>query len=89
MFSKFSVRRPYTVLVAVVMIIVLGIVSFSKMHTDLLPNMEFPYAIVITTYPGASPEEVEATVTKPVEQTMASVSNIKKVTSTSRDNKPM
>lgn len=89
MFSKFSVRRPYTVLVAVVMIIVLGIVSFSKMHTDLLPNMEFPYAIVITTYPGASPEEVEATVTKPVEQTMASVSNIKNVTSTSRDNMSM
>lgn len=89
MLSKFSVRRPYTVLVAVVLAIVLGVVSFSQMNTDLLPNMEFPYAVVITTYPGASPEEVENTVTKPVEQTMASVSNIKNITSSSRDNMSM
>ena len=89
MLSKFSVRRPFTVLVAVVLAIVLGIVSFLEMNTDLLPNMEFPYAIVITTYPGASPEEVETTVTKPIEQTMASVSNIKNIMSSSQDNMSM
>ena len=63
MLSKLSVRRPYTVLVAVVLILVLGFLSFRNMSTDLLPDMELPYAIVMTTYPGASPEEVESAVT--------------------------
>ena len=66
MISKFSVKKPYTVIVAVVLVIILGIVSFTKMTTDLLPSMELPYAIVMTTYQGASPETVETTVTKPV-----------------------
>jgi HAE1 family hydrophobic/amphiphilic exporter-1 len=56
------------------------------MSTDLLPDMEFPYAIVMTTYPGASPEEVESAVTKPVEQAMASISNMKEVSSVSNSN---
>ena len=81
MFSKFSVRKPYTVIVGVILVIILGIVSFSKMTTDLLPSMELPYALVMTTYQGASPEEVETTVTKPVEQAMATISNIKQVAS--------
>lgn len=86
MISKFSVKKPYTVIVGIVLIIILGVVSFSKMTVDLLPSMNLPYAIVMTTYPGASPEEVEETVTKPVEQTMATVSNIKNVMSMSADN---
>lgn len=59
MISKFSVKKPYTVIVAVVLVIILGVVSFTKMSTDLLPSMDLPYAIVMTTYPGASPETVE------------------------------
>lgn len=86
MLSKLSVRKPYTVLVAVVLVIVLGVLSFSNMSTDLLPDMELPYAIVMTTYPGASPEEVETAVTKPVEQAMASISNMKEVSSMSSSN---
>ena len=86
MLSKLSVRRPYTVLVAVVLILVLGFLSFRNMSTDLLPDMELPYAIVMTTYPGASPEEVESAVTKPVEQAMASISNMKEVSSVSNSN---
>ena len=86
MFSKFSVRKPYTVIVGVILVIILGIVSFSKMTTDLLPSMELPYALVMTTYQGASPEEVETTVTKPVEQAMATISNIKQVASSSSEN---
>ncbi|BDF05598.1 efflux RND transporter permease subunit [[Clostridium] hylemonae] len=86
MLSKFSVKRPYTVVVGVVLIIILGIVSFGNMTVDLLPSMNLPYAIVMTTYPGASPEEVETVVTKPVEQTMATVSNIKNVQSVSNEN---
>lgn len=58
MISKFSVKKPYTVLVGVVLVIVLGIVSFTRMTTDLLPNLSLPYVIVMTPYPGASPETV-------------------------------
>lgn len=86
MLSKFSVRRPYTVLVAVVLVIVLGGLSFQNMSTDFLPNMEFPYAMVMTTYAGASPEEVETAVTKSVEQSMARINNIKQVQSMSISN---
>uniref|UniRef100_UPI0025A179B9 efflux RND transporter permease subunit n=1 Tax=Sporofaciens musculi TaxID=2681861 RepID=UPI0025A179B9 len=86
MLSKFSVKKPYTVVVGVVLIIILGVVSFSSMTVDLLPSMNLPYAIVMTTYIGASPEEVEQIVTKPVEQTMATVSNIKSVQSISNEN---
>lgn len=86
MLSKFSVKRPYTVVVGVVLIIILSVVSFGNMTVDLLPSMNLPYAIVMTSYPGASPEEVETVVTKPVEQTMATVSNIKNIQSVSNEN---
>ena len=56
MLSRYSVKKPYTVLVAVVLVLVLGVVSFLGMTTDLLPSLELPYIIVVTTYPGASPE---------------------------------
>lgn len=83
MISKYSVKKPFTVLVGVVLVIVLGIVSFSKMTMDLLPDMSFPYALVITTDMGASPEEVETTVTAPIESAIATTSNIKSVQSMS------
>ena len=86
MLLKFSVKKPYTVVVAVVLVLILGYVSFDKMTVDLLPDMNLPYAVVMTTYPGASPEEVEATVTRPVEQAMATISNIKNVSSSSMEN---
>lgn len=86
MLAKLSVRRPFTVLVAVVITLVLGFLSFQNMSTDFLPSMEFPYAIVMTTYPGASPEEVEKAVTEPVEQSMARINNVKQVQSMSISN---
>lgn len=89
MISKFSVKKPYTVLVGVVMAIVLGIVSFTRMTTDLLPNISLPYVIVMTTYVGASPETVEMVVTKPVESSMATVSNIESISSVSSENYSM
>jgi len=89
MLSKFSVKKPYTVLVGVVMVIVLGIVSFTKMTTDLFPNITLPYVIVMTTYPGASPETVETVVTKPIESSMATVSNIESISSVSSENYSM
>lgn len=87
--SNFSVKKPYTVLVAVVMVIVLGIVSFTKMNADLLPSINLPYIIVMTTYVGASPETVEMVVTKPVESAMATVSNIENISSVSSENYSM
>lgn len=89
MISKFSVKKPYTVLVGVVLVIVLGIVSFTRMTTDLLPNISLPYVIVMTTYVGASPETVETVVTKPVEASMATVSNIESISSISSENYSM
>ena len=83
MFSRYSVKKPYTVLVGVVLVIVLGFVSLTKMTTDLLPDMSFQYALIITTDMGASPQEVESTVTSPIEAAMATTSNIKEVTSMS------
>ncbi len=89
MIARFSVKKPYTVVVAVVLVLILGSVSFTKMNTDLLPSMDLPYAIVMTTYQGASPEAVETVVTKPVEQSMATVTSIENVSSVSQENVSM
>ena len=89
MFPKFSVEKPYTVLVAVVMVIILGVVSFTKMTTDLLPSISLPYVIIMTTYVGASPETVEMVVTDPVESSMATVSNVESISSVSGENYSM
>lgn len=80
---KYSVKKPYTVIVAVLMILVLGIVSWTKMTTDLLPEISLPYMVVVTSYEGGSPEEVELIVTKPIEQAMATLDHIENVTSVS------
>lgn len=89
MLSKFSVKKAYTVIVGIVLVVILGVVSLSKMSTDLLPSMNLPYAIVMTTYSGASPEQVERIVTQPIEGAMASTSNIKNINSTSSNNMSM
>lgn len=89
MLSSQSVKKPYTVVVAVVLVIILGVVSFTHMTTDLLPEMTLPYAVVYTTYGGASPEEVETAVTRPVEQAMATISNIEEIQSVSAENVSM
>ena len=87
--EKFSVKKPYTVLVGVIMVIVLGMVSFTKMSADLLPSINLPYVMIMTTYIGASPETVETVVTKPIESAMATVSNIENISSISSENYSM
>ena len=87
--AGFSVKKPLTIFVAVLGILVLGVVAYLKMTPDLFPNMDFPYVIIVTSDPGASPESVEQTITKPVEQSMATLDKIKTVTSTSRDSVSM
>lgn len=86
MLPKLSVKKPMTIFVAVIVVIVLGIVSVFKMTPDLLPNMDFPYAIILTTYPGQTPEKVESVVTKPLEQSLSTIDGVKTITSTSSDN---
>jgi len=87
--AGFSVKKPLTIFVTVLGIIVLGVVAYLKMTPDLLPNMDFPYVIIVTSDPGASPESVEQSITKPVEQSMATLDKIKTVTSTSQDSVSM
>ena len=87
--AKFSVKKPLTVFVVVLAVIVLGAVSYLKMTPDLIPNMDFPYVIIVTADPGASPEAVESDITKPMEQSMATLDQIKEVTSTSENSVSM
>ena len=87
--TKFSVKKPFTIFVAVVAVIVFGIISYRNMTPDLLPNMDFPYVIVVTTYPGATPEQVETTVTKPMEQSLATLNSLEGISSTSSANYSM
>ncbi|MGL4911650.1 MAG: efflux RND transporter permease subunit [Romboutsia sp.] len=89
MIPKFSVKNPYTVAVGVIMVIILGIVSFMNMTTDLLPSVDLPYVMVNTIYPGASPEKVEASVTKPLEQVLATTSGLENISSVSSENSSM
>ena len=84
--SKFCVKKPFTVLVAVIIVLTLSAVSLTKMTTDLLPEMDLPYMMVITTDPGASPEKVETDVTKPLESALGTVTGVTNVTSSSREN---
>lgn len=86
MISKYSVRKPYTVVVAVILTIVLGVISFMGMKTDLLPSIELPYVIVITPYPGASPEKVEQMVTKPLEMALGTSNGLSSLNSVSNEN---
>ena len=87
--SRFSVKKPYTVIVGVLIILILGYQAFTKLSTDLLPSLNLPYAIVVTSYPGANPETVETVVTSPVESAMSTISNIKSTSSYSSDNYSM
>ncbi len=84
--SRFSVKKPLTVFVVVIVIIALGIVSVMGMTPDLLPSIDLPYVVVMTTYPGATPEEVESEVTKPLEQSLATVESLESIQSVSNSN---
>ena len=84
--TKYCVKKPFLIFVAVVIVLTLGCVSLNKMQTNMLPDMELPYMMVITTEPGASPEKVENDVTKPLESVLGTVSGVNNVVSTSSEN---
>ncbi len=85
MISKYSVKRPYTVFVVVIAVLVIGAVALMRMTADLLPNMNLPYVLIITTDMGASPETVEKEVTAPIEAGLATTSNLKNIQSMSNN----
>lgn len=84
MLSKFSVKKPFTIMVAVVLIIVFGFVSFTRMTPDLFPKIDLPFVMVMTSYPGASSEEIEKSISEPLEEQLASLGNLKNVNSQSQ-----
>ena len=85
-FAKYSVEKAITIFMAVTIVAIFGIVSFTRLTTDLFPSMNIPYAVVVTTYIGASPDEVEDIVSRPLEETFATTTNIKNLVSISQEN---
>ncbi|MGB9812921.1 MAG: efflux RND transporter permease subunit [Thermovenabulum sp.] len=84
-----AIKRPVTTLMVVLIVLILGFVSLSKMQVDLLPDIQLPTAVIVTTYPGASSEEIETMITKPIEKEIAGVENIKSISSSSEANVSM
>jgi CzcA family heavy metal efflux pump len=82
--AKFALRNPITILMAVLMAVILGAISFSKMPVDMFPDITFPSITVATFYPGANPQDIERMVTYPVEKAVSTVSGVKYVSSISR-----
>lgn len=89
MLSKFSVKKPLTVIVMIMIIAILGGIAYTKMPVELLPNMKMPYLAVVVVSPGSTPDEVEEYISKPVEQSLGSLDNLKKITSNSNENYSM
>lgn len=83
--TKLSIKRPVALLMVVCIVILLGGVSLTNLPIDLMPSMNIPYAVVMTTYSGAGPYVVENMVTKPLESAVATVQNVKSVQSQSTE----
>lgn len=83
---NFSVQKAITVFMVVIAISIFGVVSFTRLTTDLFPNVNVPFAVVITTYPGATPDEVEAQISVPLESVFQTTTNIQEVSSVSSEN---
>jgi len=79
--SNLSVKRPVTILMVTLIVILLGVVSLTRLPIDLLPKIEVPVAIVSTSYQGVGPQEIEKLITRPIESAIATVGNIKNVSS--------
>lgn len=85
----FSVKRPVAITILVAVSLILGFFTFSKIPVDLYPEMNYPLAAVITSYPGAGPEEVESQITKPLEGVLNNMSNVEEIQSTSSEGSSM
>lgn len=83
--AKLAIRQPVFISMVLLALVVVGAMSYSGMGVDMMPNVEFPVAAVITPYPGAGPEEVEKLITKPVEESLATLSGLDTIQSTSNE----
>ncbi len=83
--AKYSVNKPISVLMGIMIVVLLGVISLTKLPLELFPNINLPYAVVVTTYEGKNPYEVETDVTEPIEQNMLTINNVKSIQSTSSE----
>lgn len=84
-FSELFIRRPVTTTMMTMLLIILGMMGFSKLSTDLFPDVEFPVVVVSTVYPGAAPAEVEELLSKPIEDAIASINGLDAIHSYSNE----
>ena len=87
--SDISIRRPVFATMVIVSFMVLGVVSMTRLGIDLFPEVNFPFVNINVVYPGASPEEVETLVTRPIEDAVAGINGVKRVISTSTESRAM
>ena len=87
--TKLALRRPVSAVLLIIMIIIFGFTSFGDLEQELTPEMETPMLMIMTMYSGAGPEDVEDLVTSPLEDAIASLSDVKTVTSRSAENQSM
>jgi HAE1 family hydrophobic/amphiphilic exporter-1 len=87
--SDISIRRPVFATMVIVSFMVLGVVSMTRLGIDLFPDVNFPFVNITVVYPGASPEEVETLVTRPIEDAVAGINGVKRVVSTSTESRAM
>ena len=85
MFSKIAVKRPVTTIMLLLMVILAGVVALSGLSMDLMPSVNIPIAIVSTSYTGAGPNEIQTLISRPLEEVLATVSNIDDITTVSSD----
>jgi len=76
---KFAIKRPVTVFMIFIMLIILGVISFTQLSIDLMPDVSFPMVMVVTSYSGAGPSEIETMVTKPLEGSLAATKDVKNI----------
>ncbi len=87
--AGYSVKNRVTMTMIFIIVCLFGVFSFSRLQLDLYPDMDIPYIIVMTTYVGASPADIETLISRPVEETAVSVTGVKNVMSTSKQNVSM
>lgn len=83
--TRLAISRPVTILMLVLALVILGLQSRGRLPVDLYPDVEFPIVVISTIYTGTGPEEIETLVSKPIEDAVSSISNLKKLTSTSSE----
>lgn len=86
---KFSIKRPVTIFMGILVVLMFGVVSYSKLNLDLLPAIDLPMLMISTGQEAAGPEEIESAITNPMESVLATVSNVKNIRSVSSEGNSM